>query len=48
MHVVRVEGKVEKLMYDSIINLRVPSKYHTDKSRFRLNKDSVSDTRYGT
>ena len=38
MHVVRGEVRVELLMSYSIINLRVPSKSHKDKSRFCVSK----------
>ena len=48
MNVVRIEVQVEQLRSDSIINLKEPSKYHKDKSRFRVNKDSVSNTIYRT
>ena len=35
---VRGEMQVEQLIFDSIINLRGPSKSHKDKSRFRVSK----------
>ena len=38
MHMVRGEVQVEQLMSDTIINLRGPSKYRKDKSRFCVSK----------
>ena len=36
IYAVRREIQVGQLIYDSMINLRVPSKYQKDKSRLRV------------
>ena len=48
MYMVSWDVQVEKLMPDSIINLRGPSKSHKDKMISQVNQDSVSNIRYGT
>ena len=50
MHVMREELQVEQFMYDSIINLRGPSKSQKDKSIFHVYKIQYQtlDTEWNT